>query len=63
LDRCGIERFSDGPLREFYDRLLAKGMKPELARVTLARKIAAMALILWKKGESFDPKYLMLQAA
>ena len=53
----------DGPLREFYDRLLAKGMKPELARVTLARKIAAMALILWKKGESFDPKYLMLQAA
>ena len=53
----------DGPLREFYDRLLAKGMKPELARVTLARKIAAMALILWKKGESFDPQYLMLQAA
>jgi hypothetical protein len=38
-------------------------MKPELARVTLARKIAAMALILWKKGESFDPQYLMFQAA
>jgi transposase len=53
----------DGPLRQFYDRRLAKGIKPELARVTLARKIAAMALILWKKGESFDPQYLMSQAA
>jgi len=53
----------DGSLRQFYDRLLAKGMKPELARVTLARKIAAMALIMWKKGAAFDPQSLMTQAA
>src|SRR5258707_14089076 len=33
--------------------LLDKGMKPEMARLTLARKIAAIALILWKKEERF----------
>ena len=31
-----------GPVRDFYAALLAKGMKPEMARLTLARKIAAM---------------------
>ena len=31
-----------GPLRDVYAALLAKGMKPEMARLTLARKIAAI---------------------
>jgi hypothetical protein len=34
--------------------LLAKGMKPEMARLTLARKIAVITLTLWKKEERFD---------
>src|SRR5437773_3631814 len=54
---------STGPLREFYVALLAKGMKPEMARLTLARKIAAIALTLWKKEERFDAEQLKLQAA
>ena len=33
-------------------------MKPELARLTLARKIAAITLKVWKKGEPFDAEYL-----
>jgi hypothetical protein len=52
-----------GPLRDFYDALLAKGMKPSMARLTLARKIAAITLTLWKKGERFDAKELKRQAA
>jgi hypothetical protein len=28
-----------GPFHDFYAALLAKGMKPEMARLTLARKI------------------------
>jgi transposase len=52
-----------GPLREFYAGLLAKGARPSMARVTLARKIAAVSLILWKKGEQFDADKLKLQAA
>ncbi len=52
-----------GPLREFYDQRIAQGMKPELARLTLARKIAATVLHLWKKGERFNADYLKPQAA
>jgi hypothetical protein len=44
-----------GPLRDFYEALLAKGMKPEMARLTLARKIAAITLTLWKKGARPTP--------
>ena len=52
-----------GPLQEFYQAALAKGTKPTMARLTLARKIAAITLTLWKKGESFDVKKLKSQAA
>ena len=52
-----------GPLQEFYQAALAKGTKPTMARLTLARKIAAITLTLWKKGESFDVEQLKLQAA
>ena len=52
-----------GPFQDFYQTLLAKGMKPSMARLTLARKIAAIALTLWKKGEGFDAEKLKSQAA
>jgi len=47
----------------FYAGLLIKGMKPEMARLTLARKIAAITLTLWKKEERFDVEQLKTQAA
>lgn len=50
-----------GPFHDFYNALLAKGMKPTMARLTLARKFAAISLILWKKGERFDPERLKTQ--
>ena len=52
-----------GPFQDFYVGLLGKGMKPEMARLTLARKIAAITLRIWKKGERFDVKHLKPQAA
>src|SRR5215472_7888800 len=52
-----------GPIREFYLRSLAKGIKPTMVRLTLARKIAAITLTLWKKGENFDVEKLKSQAA
>jgi transposase len=52
-----------GPFQDFYQTSLAKGIKPTMARLTLARKIAAIALTLWKKGEDFDTEKLKLQAA
>jgi transposase len=52
-----------GPLYDFYVALLEKGMRPAMARLTLARKIAAITLTMWKKGVDFDPKQLHRQAA
>jgi transposase len=52
-----------GPFQEFYQRSLAKGIKPTMVRLTLARKIAAITLTLWKKGEDFDAEKLKSQAA
>lgn len=52
-----------GPLHDFYEALLAKGRKPTMARLTLARKIAAITLIIWKKGVRFDANHLKQQAA
>jgi hypothetical protein len=52
-----------GPLQDFYVALVAKGIRPTMARLTLARKIAAITLTMWKKGVSFDAKQLHRQAA
>jgi transposase len=52
-----------GPFRTFYENLLVKGMQPAMARLTLARKIAAIALCVWKKGEPFQAEYVKPQAA
>jgi transposase len=52
-----------GAFHDFYQGLLSKGMEPAMARLTLARKIAAITLIVWKKGVHFDAKQLKPQAA
>ncbi len=59
----GNESSHHPALQDFYQASLAKGIKPTMARVTLARKIAAITLTLWKKGENFDAEKLKLQAA
>jgi hypothetical protein len=51
-----------GPLRDLYQGMVDRGMAEELARVTLARKMAAITLRLWKKGELYDPTRLRMQA-
>jgi transposase len=52
-----------GPLHDFYAARIAQGMRPTMARLTLARKIATITLTIWKKGVSFDPQQLHRQAA
>ena len=51
-----------GPLKESYDRCVAGGVHEEMAKLTLARKIASIVLRLWKKGELWDPAKVMMQA-
>jgi transposase len=43
------------PLHAHYQRLLEANTKPNLARLTIARRIAAAALAMWKKKEVYDP--------
>lgn len=50
-----------GILKSYYEGLLAKGISKQMARLTLARKIAAIVLSLWKKGESFNPDKFVMQ--
>lgn len=45
-------------VKEYYQGLCAKGMRPEMAQLTVARKLAAIMLSLWKKGELYDPTRL-----
>ena len=52
-----------GPFAEFYAALVAKGMRPEMARLTLARKIATIVLIVCKTGVCFDANHLKPQTA
>jgi transposase len=51
-----------GPLQDFYHGMIERGMRAELARVTLTRKLAALTLRLWKTGEHYDPTKLTMQA-
>ena len=58
-----IASVKPGPFQEFYAALVAKGMRPEMARLTLARRIATIVLVVWKKGVSFDAQHLKPQTA
>jgi hypothetical protein len=51
-----------GRLQDFYQTMLQRGMRPELARVTLVRKLAAILRHLWKTGDTYDPHRLTFQA-
>lgn len=51
-----------GPLQAFYRDLITRGLRPELARVTLTRKLTALTLRLWKHGERYDPTKLTMPA-
>jgi transposase len=48
------EAASRRELKDVYVAIVAKGTRPELAKLTIARKIATLVLQLWKKGECFD---------
>ena len=51
-----------GALQTFYHNMVARGMREDLARVTLTRKLAALTLRLWKTGDHYDPAQLTVQA-
>ncbi len=51
-----IQGMPDHPLCQDYHRMLEAGIKPNLAKLTLARRIAAAVLSMWKHKEVYDAK-------
>jgi len=49
------------PFCFYYENLIAKGTRPALAQVALARKIAATTLSIWKNQSDFDGKRVAAQ--
>jgi transposase len=50
-----IVRMPTHPLTQDYRRMVGRGLAPELAKVTIARRIAAALLSIWKHQEDYDP--------
>ena len=50
-----ITQRNKDPIHARYQRLLDGGTKPTLAKLSLARMIAAMVLRMWKDEEEYDP--------
>jgi transposase len=50
-----IHQHPNDPLHGDYERMLAGGTKPNLAALTLARKIAAITMAMWKTKEDYKP--------
>ncbi len=51
-----IAHTGPNPLRAAYDRQLENGTKPNLAKLTVARNVAAIVLAMWKTEETYDPE-------
>jgi len=51
-----IRQLPEDPLHAHYQRMLESGIKPTMAKLTLARRIAATVLSMWKHEEVYDPK-------
>jgi len=51
------------PLYEHYLQLTSAGTKPNLAKLTVARRVAAIVLRMWKDEKEYDPGKLKQQAS
>lgn len=51
------------PFKAAYEARVTQGMDPSLARLTIARKLCATTLSIWKRGERFSPERMKQQVA
>jgi transposase len=52
-----------GPFQAAYEARVKQGMDPALARLTIARQLAAITLSIWKRGEQFQVERMRAAAA
>jgi len=56
---AALDCLKNKEIRPLYERLLARGLNDSIARVQLARKLAASCLAIWKSGKEFDNERLI----
>jgi transposase len=54
-----VQQATSSPLHAEYQRMLDGGTKPNLAKLTIARKIAAIVLRMWKNEEVYRPNHVV----
>ena len=54
------EAIRKDPVKTLYRSKIEKGMRPELALLSIARRLATITLILWKRGEPFNTAKMIL---
>jgi hypothetical protein len=59
---AALDAIRTEPLKSYYQGLIQRGLRPALARLNVARKLAAVVLSLWKKGEKFDHENIAFAA-
>lgn len=60
---AAVEAQKDERIKEIYGQQVGRGVRPEMARLTIARKLSAVALSMWKSGAEYDENKLMRGAA
>jgi transposase len=51
----------DDPMRVHYEKMVDGNIKPNLARMTVARQVASVFLRMWKSNQPYDPARLCTQ--
>jgi transposase len=60
---AALESLKQEQMKSYYEQQRARGLRAEIARVQVARKLAAITLAVWKKREDFDAERMMRQTA
>ncbi len=60
---AAVDAIKRGIFKQYYEGLVGKGMRAEIGRLQVARKIGAIVLAVWKRGEDFDQDRVIGQRA
>lgn len=60
---AALAALKDETMRRYYERLRARELRAPVARVQVARKLAAISLAVWKQAQAYDESRVMQQAA
>lgn len=60
---AALQALKEAAIKRLYSGLTEKGVRSEMAMLTVARKLAAVTLAIWKTGEAFEENKLSKQVA